>query len=179
MGSTVRMATEVRVFCSSAFSACILLTSPGVPEPRRVTVDSAEKISELDAWGSSSYQVYKRLSALATRVMCYYQQSAPVYLAVEGVANLTPGSLALENLLLWLGTYTDLHTRPCKTTGRLLSWEPAYGVPLPPILRAFKLTQAELRRRARDPSLREAYHMHLADPNLTSWAPVLDYSQDV
>lgn len=53
-------------------------------------------------------------------------------------AAVSAGLEALECLLLWLACYSDLFTRPCSATGKLLCWEPCSAVPLPPVVRPFK-----------------------------------------
>ena len=69
---------------------------------------------------------------------------------------------ALERLLLWLATYSDLFSRRCAATGRLLCWEQGSAAPLPPVVRPFRVGRRRLEAAARDPALREAYHAHAA-----------------
>jgi hypothetical protein len=101
-------------------------------------------------------QCFQRISALACRAAAYFLRSAA---ARQLLSERPPGGEAaggggekgggdqgggaagldaLECLLLWLSTYSDLFSRPCSATGKLLCWEPASAVPLPPVVRPFK-----------------------------------------
>jgi len=118
----------------------------------------------LDVPAASCHQVFKRISNLAVRAIAHFQllQAAqralePTHVpaastgqpsgaaarhddvAGEGRGDSTRPStgLALECLLLWLACYDDLFQRPCDVSGKLIAWEPATAVPLPPILRPY------------------------------------------
>jgi hypothetical protein len=129
--------------------------APGSPEAYLSTLDSPH-----------TSQCFQRISALASRASTFFLRSAaarqlltaPVDKSQGGVAaaagapgggglgggNSSEGGSgsagldALECLLLWLSTYSDLFSRPCSATGKLLCWEPASAVPLPPVVRPFK-----------------------------------------
>jgi Mediator complex subunit 27 len=68
------------------------------------------------------------------------------------------GNAALESLLLWLSTYSDLFTRPCDATGVLLAADTATQHLVPPVLRPFRLSRPALIAAARDAAARSAYH---------------------
>lgn len=72
------------------------------------------------------------------------------------------GAHALEDLLLWLCTYTDLFSRKCCATDCLLAADLTSQLLLPPLLRPYKLSPAELRDAAAYPHRRRAYHLHAA-----------------
>lgn len=78
------------------------------------------------------------MSALATRVLAYYQRRAPLELSTGALPNTSPASAALEDLLLWLATYRDLFSKKCAATGRLMAWDPSVQYPVPPVFRPFK-----------------------------------------
>jgi hypothetical protein len=103
-------------------------------------------------------QVFKRISNLAVRALHHFQQleaahallEAPPSSAAAAAAgqyahpssssssNSRPAAgVALECLLLWLACYDDLFSRPCDVSGKLVAWEPATAIPLPPVLRPY------------------------------------------
>ncbi|GIL70106.1 hypothetical protein Vretimale_3376 [Volvox reticuliferus] len=69
-------ATQVRMLLPGVFVANVLLEGPGNPAPLRVTIDCADKAFELDPWATPTTQVFRRISALATRVLTYYVKRA-------------------------------------------------------------------------------------------------------
>ncbi|GIL47642.1 hypothetical protein Vafri_4408 [Volvox africanus] len=71
-------ATQVRMLLPGVFVVNVLLEGPGNPAPLRVTVDCADKAFELDPWATPTTQVFRRISALATRVLTYYVKRAPL-----------------------------------------------------------------------------------------------------
>lgn len=77
-------AVEVRLTCPQVFVGSVVLAAPGEAEALRVMVDSWDKAADLEHWGSSQHQVFRRLSALATRVMAYFKQRAGVVLMLGG-----------------------------------------------------------------------------------------------
>ncbi|GLC43841.1 hypothetical protein PLESTB_000914100 [Pleodorina starrii] len=180
-------ATQVRMLLPGVFVANVLLEGPGNPAPLRVAIDCADKAFELNPWATPTTQVFRRISALATRVLTYYVKRAPLSAApravggtagasVSGAAALlppepiSPGAAALEDLLLWLLSCRDLFTKRCAATGRLMAWDPSVQYPVPPIFRAFKLPREELRLRAVDLSRVAAYHMHVTPVEQLGWA---------
>eukprot|EP00775_Hariotina_reticulata_P011143 gene11143-11296_t len=155
---------EVRVEVPSVFCASIALAAPGCLDPVRVCLDSADHISSIDPWSASRHQVFKRISNLAVRAVAHFQvlqaaqraleaghaaagsagqRSAAAALHDDAAAagssdsNRRSTGLALECLLLWLASYDDLFSRPCAVSGKLIAWEPATAIPLPPILRPY------------------------------------------
>lgn len=106
-------ALQLRVVCPKVFAASIALERPGFAGALRVCVDSAEKASDLDPWSAPTLQVFRRLTALAARVLAYYQKRAPACLATAGGAlpNAHASSVALEDVLLWLACYKDLFSK--------------------------------------------------------------------
>ncbi|KAF6260399.1 hypothetical protein COO60DRAFT_1700377 [Scenedesmus sp. NREL 46B-D3] len=173
---------EVRVVCPGVFAASIALAAPGSLEPVRVCVDSADKASSIDAWASSKHQVFKRISNLAVRALHHFQQLEAAHALLEPAAAATVGShaqvgsssgggsstgrpaagVALECLLLWLACYDDLFSHPCDVSGKLMAWEPATAIPLPPLLRPYWLSAEQLHEAASSRAQRKAYHTHLA-----------------
>lgn len=176
-----RGADEVRLLCPGVFCAAVVLSGGGRAEPVRVVVDSADMAADVLGWSTSCHQCFQRISALAARAAAYFLRTA----AAKELLSLAPaearkggasggggggggdgtgggGPEALECLLLWLACYSDLFSRPCTATGKLLCWEPGSAVPLPPIVRPFKLSRDQLAAAAMDPSLRRAYHAHAA-----------------
>jgi len=127
-------------------------------------------------------QCFQRITALAARASAYFVRAAAAreLLAAGSAAEAAStaaakqgsssgstskgaaGLAALECLLLWLATYSDLFSRPCSVTRKLLCWEPGSAVPLPPVVRPFRLSKQQLAAAAIDPSLRDAYHAHTA-----------------
>jgi hypothetical protein len=101
--------------------------------------------------------------------MHFYLQHAPAAAALDGPPNKTPGSYALESLLLWLATYQDLYTQPCAVTGSVLAMDAASPVPLPPLFRPFMLSRQQLVRAASRRECRVAYHMQAAPGALLTW----------
>ena len=73
-----------------------------------------------------------------------------------------PGVEALEDLLLWLGTLTDLYSHPCSASGTLLAADVASQLLLPPLVRPYKLSHEQLQSAVADPSKRAVYHLHAA-----------------
>jgi hypothetical protein len=58
--------------------------------------------------------------------------------AAAGRAGERPAAgLALECLLLWLSCYSDLFSRPCDVSGKVVAWAPASNLPLPPLVRPY------------------------------------------
>jgi mediator of RNA polymerase II transcription subunit 27 len=84
---------------------------------------------------SSTAQVFRRVTALASRALCYYTMRAQSQ--QEQPAGPSQGAVALEDLLLWLCSYQDLFTRPCEATGKLLAWDPSTHYPIPPTFRPY------------------------------------------
>lgn len=101
-------------------------------------------------------QVFKRISNLSVRAMQHFQKvelahsmleapstaRASSAMAAGGTATASSSSrsaagIALECLLLWLLCYDDLFSRPCDVSGKLIAWEPATAIPLPPVLRPY------------------------------------------
>jgi hypothetical protein len=94
-------------------------------------------------------QVFKRISNLAVRAVQHFQQLEaaqallqPAAAAGGGPAHSSSSSrlsagVALECLLLWLACYDDLFSRPCDVSGKVVAWEPATAIPLPPVLRPY------------------------------------------
>ncbi|KAG2445963.1 hypothetical protein HXX76_000566 [Chlamydomonas incerta] len=71
-------ATQVRVLLPGVFVANVLLEAPGSAAPLRVVVDAADRAFDLDPWATPTPQVFRRLSALATRVLAYYMKRSPL-----------------------------------------------------------------------------------------------------
>ncbi|GLI58983.1 hypothetical protein VaNZ11_000804 [Volvox africanus] len=191
-------ATQVRMLLPGVFVANVLLEGPGNPAPLRVTVDCTDMAFQLDPWATPTTQVFRRISALATRVLTYYVKRGPLSAvprtfvsptdmgtgtapstaapASTGVAALLPpeptlpGAAALEDMLLWLLSCRDVFSKRCAATGRLMAWDPSVQYPVPPIFRVFKLPREELRLRALDISRAAAYHMHVAPIEQLGWA---------
>ncbi|KAI8477355.1 MAG: hypothetical protein J3K34DRAFT_476665 [Monoraphidium minutum] len=188
-----RQADEVRMLCPGVFCAAVALAGAGRPEPVRVCVDAADAAADVHGWAASPHQCFQRITALAARAAAYFTRAAaarqllappPALAAAEAAAAAAAAGSggaggggagggaggggaaleALECLLLWLACYSDLFSRPCSATGKLLCWEPGSAVPLPPVVRPFKLTREQLAAAARDPSLRDAYHAAAAPP---------------
>ncbi|WIA29622.1 hypothetical protein OEZ86_012109 [Tetradesmus obliquus] len=174
---------EVRVVCPGVFAASVALAAPGCLDPVRLCIDSADKAASIDAWGSSKHQVFKRISNLAVRAMHHFQQLESAHALLEpppSAAAAAAGNgahssssrtssssrlaagVALECLLLWLACYDDLFSRPCDVSGKLMAWEPATAIPLPPVLRPYWLSLEQLFQAASNKALRKAYHTHLA-----------------
>lgn len=143
--------------------ASVVLEGPGRVVPVRVVVDAAEHVGELDPWApTANHQVFRRVSALAMRALAFFMRrahavvtmhlgalpsaGAGVQLAAVGMEGavpgagagaVSPGGVALEDLLLWLASYRDLFSRPCAISGKVLALEPASMHPLPPVFRPF------------------------------------------
>ncbi|KAG2452527.1 hypothetical protein HYH02_002765 [Chlamydomonas schloesseri] len=83
-------AAQVRLLVPGVFVANVLLEAPGSAAPLRVVVDAADRAFDLDPWATPTPQVFRRLSALATRVLAYYIKRAPL----NGEAAAVPGSSA-------------------------------------------------------------------------------------
>ncbi|PNH07864.1 hypothetical protein TSOC_005647 [Tetrabaena socialis] len=174
-------ATQVRLLLPGVLAANVLLEGPGRAAPLRVVVDAADKAFDLDPWATPSTQVFRRLSALATRVLAYYLKRAPLSAAAAAAApgpapppGLPPcpasaGGAALEDCLLWLLSCRDLFSKRCAATGRLMAWDPSVQYPVPPVFRAFMRPREELRLRAIDLSRVAAYHMHVAPVGELGW----------
>jgi len=163
-------ATEVLMTCPGMFCASVSFSSQGQCEPMRVMTFSPEERG-MHPWGSSSFYVHRRVSAIATRAMHFFlgrerttaasqtfsspQEAPQAFLSESCVA-------ACEDLLLWLGTFTDLFSRPCSITGTLLAADVASQLMLPPLVRPFKVSHEQLLAAAADPSKRTAFHLHAA-----------------
>jgi hypothetical protein len=180
----------VRLLCPGAFCAAVAIAGGGRTEPVRVRVDAADAAADVHAWAASPHQCFQRVTALAARAAAHFLRAAAARQLLGGgsgaadaaAAAADPAAAAgkggsggsgsggggaagldaLECLLLWLSTYSDLFSRPCHATGKLLCWEPGSAVPLPPVVRPFKLSRRQLAAAAGDPSLREAFHVHTA-----------------
>ncbi|GBF90892.1 hypothetical protein Rsub_03747 [Raphidocelis subcapitata] len=183
-----RQADEVRVLCPGVFCAAVAIAGGGRTQPVRVAVDAADAAPNAHAWATSQHQCFRRISALAALAAVHFSCGAAARQLLStpavsggggggggGAAGGLDGSGsggdggagaagldALECLLLWLASYSDLFSRPCAVTGTLLCWEPASEVPLPPLVRPFKLSREQLAAAAGDPGLRMAWHAHAA-----------------
>ncbi|KAF8073161.1 MED27 [Scenedesmus sp. PABB004] len=139
----------------------------GLPTARRALTAAARR----------GLQVFKRITYLAVRAVRHFQTLQAAHMLLEGPQQPEGGGdgdggedrdrpaaagVALECLLLWLACYDDLFSRPCAVSGKLIAWEPATAVPLPPLLRPYWLSMEQLRVAAADRGKREAYHTHLA-----------------
>jgi hypothetical protein len=97
-------------------------------------------------------QVFKRISNLAVRALHHFQQLESAHALLESPAaaaaagnhahsrsssSRPAAGVALECLLLWLACYDDLFSRPCDVSGKIMAWEPATAIPLPPVLRPY------------------------------------------
>eukprot|EP00873_Tetraselmis_striata_P020416 jgi/Tetstr1/440680/TSEL_028989.t1 len=163
-------AVEVRVTCEDVICAVVTLAGPGQPEPVRVVTFAATE-SAIHAWGFSNFLVFRRVSAVATRALYFFLSrsktaaaSAMCAAAADSAQQAVAyaGAHALEDLLLWLCTYTDLFSRKCCATDCLLAADLTSQLLLPPLLRPYKLSPAELRDAAAYPHRRRAYHLHAA-----------------
>eukprot|EP00198_Chlamydomonas_reinhardtii_P001719 XP_001691055.1 predicted protein [Chlamydomonas reinhardtii] len=82
----------VRMLLPGVFVANVLLEAPGSAVPLRVVVDAADRAFDLDPWATPTPQVFRRLSALATRVLAYFIKRAPL----NGEAAPAPGSSGVD-----------------------------------------------------------------------------------
>eukprot|EP00191_Tetraselmis_sp_GSL018_P009963 CAMPEP_0177617044 /NCGR_PEP_ID=MMETSP0419_2-20121207/24603_1 /TAXON_ID=582737 /ORGANISM="Tetraselmis sp., Strain GSL018" /LENGTH=398 /DNA_ID=CAMNT_0019115391 /DNA_START=105 /DNA_END=1299 /DNA_ORIENTATION=- len=167
-------AVEVRLVCPDVICGIVALGRQGYPEPIRVVSFSPAE-PDLQAWNYSTHWAHRRLSTVGTRALNFFVARAryaglqPLMRSgaredgsqVDG-ACMRAGEAALEDLLLWLATYSDLFSKPCQVTGCVLAADLSSQVMLPPLLRPYKLSNAKLREAAADPSKREAYHLHVA-----------------
>ncbi|KAJ9527805.1 hypothetical protein QJQ45_000370 [Haematococcus lacustris] len=178
-----RDALEVRLLVPRVLCASIGLAAQGQPRPLRVVMDAADKATEVDSWACPSHQVFRRLSALATKALTYFVRRAdvccllqpdqpaltpgqpdslPAAAAAGAPGTASAGAVALEDLLLWLSSYRDVWSRPCSASGYLMALEQNSQLPLPPLFRPFMLSRRQLLQQAADVSLVRAYHMHTA-----------------
>ncbi len=75
--------------------AFIGLARPGSATPVRVTVDSADRLSDGSAWATSPHYVFKRVAAIASRALAYFTRRAAVALQLgEGQADGAAGDAA-------------------------------------------------------------------------------------
>ena len=153
-------ATAVLLRCGRAFAAVVQLQQAGSLLPLRVGVLSAAEASAALAgssssslWAPSQHAVFQQLSGLAGAAIRHYLQQQQQ----QGMAQ---GS-ALELLLLWLATHSDLFTRRSSSSGTLLLADPAGpgGGLLPPLRRPVQLSWQELWQAALNPHLRQAEHL--------------------
>jgi hypothetical protein len=151
-------ATQIQLKCPDMLTAVVSLSQKGCPDPVRVVAYAAEE-SDPQAWGSSVFLAHRRISALATRALGFYLSRAQA-LGVPGKPA-AAGAEAIEDLLLWLCSYTDLFTAPCSVTGCLLASDLSTQLLLPPLVRPFKVKRTKLRQMAADPSAREPCHLHI------------------
>ncbi|GFH21782.1 uncharacterized protein HaLaN_19148 [Haematococcus lacustris] len=118
-----RDAVEVRLLVPRVLCASIGLAAQGQPRPLRVVMDAADKAIEVDSWACPSHQVFRRLSALATKALTYFVRRADVCCLLQpdqpalapgqpealppaaGAGTASAGAVALEDLLLWLSSY--------------------------------------------------------------------------
>lgn len=166
-------ATEVWLTCEDVITSIVSLSEPGHADPVRV-VAFAPSETDVHAWGFSCYLVFRRVSAVATRALAYFSTRSRAAAASAACANTTSetpvpasgarhsGVHALEDLLLWMSTYTDLFSNKCCITGTLLAADLTSQALLPPLLRPYKLSPEELREAAKYPNKRRAYHLHVA-----------------
>ncbi|KAL6762313.1 hypothetical protein V8C86DRAFT_3130892 [Haematococcus lacustris] len=188
-----RDAVEVRLLVPRVLCASIGLAAQGQPRPLRVVMDAADKATEVDSWACPSHQVFRRLSALATKALTYFVRRADVCCLLQpdqpalapGQPDSLPaaaaaaaagapgtasaGAVALEDLLLWLSSYRDVWSRPCSASGYLMALEQNSQLPLPPLFRPFMLSRRQLLQQAADVSLVRAYHMHTAPVEELGW----------
>ncbi|GFR44882.1 hypothetical protein Agub_g6226 [Astrephomene gubernaculifera] len=87
-------ATQVRMLLPGVLVANVVLEGPGSAAPLRVAVDCADRAFEIDPWATPTTQVFRRLSALATRVLTYYLKRGPLSAATTAATAATTAATA-------------------------------------------------------------------------------------
>ncbi|KAK9797811.1 hypothetical protein WJX73_010399 [Symbiochloris irregularis] len=158
--------------CPGAWVALVALAGPGRPEALQVSfhgwadLKAAGSGHTPDAWTNSNVTVFRRLTTMALRAMAFFIHRARILVGTGALGSGQPsssGAIALMDLLLWLTTYRDVFSRRCAATGSLLAPEPASQHMLPPLIRPFRCSRAQLLQRARTGS--PAFHVHTAPPD--------------
>jgi hypothetical protein len=150
-------ATAVILRCGRAFVAFVQLQVAGSMQPLRVGVLSpAEAAAALAAttssgslWAMSQHAVFQQLTRLATAALRHYLQQKQQ----------SQGASALELLLLWLATHSDLFSRQTSSSSSLLLADAgaAGSGLLPPLKRPVQLSWQELWQAALNPHLRQEH----------------------
>lgn len=156
-------ATQLVLHCPEAWTTRIALAGPGVPEAIHTGIVSASEeagSSPCDAFTRSNMVVFRRVSSLAVRALAFFTHRAQL----AGMPHAS--ACALEDLLLWLTTYRDLFSKACAATGLLLAPEPATQQLLPPVLRPFRMSRAELQACAAIGSGPPVYHIQDAPADM-------------
>lgn len=149
-GVEVESATEVWLVVPRVMRAAVGLAGKGVPTPVTAAVFGPNETgSGKDAWGTSEYLVFRRVAAVAMRVLKHYQQQAD--------GNQAPNGRPLRDLLLWLCSYRDLFTKPCDALNTLLVADSTRHM-VPPIFRPYHRSWEELQAGASGKHS-VAYHM--------------------
>ncbi|GMH35372.1 hypothetical protein BSKO_03240 [Bryopsis sp. KO-2023] len=154
-------ADEVRVVCTPIFGAAVALHSTGTATPIRVVIDEFDNARTLDGWTQPAHYVFQRASQMANEALHSFWERAEIEFSAES-GQISPGLVALEDLLLWICSLRDMFQVPCSVTGPLLAADPETHQLLPPIFRKSKLPRSKLRAAATSNGLREAYHLHIA-----------------
>lgn len=154
-------ATALMLRCGRTFAAVVQLQAAGGMIPLRVGVLSAQEgaaalsgSGSSSLWAPSQHAVFQQLSVLAAAAM----QSYITQQALQQGQQQEPS--ALELLLLWLATHSDMFSRHSPASGSLLPLDPgaSHGL-LPPLLRPVLLDWHELWQAALNPQLRQADHL--------------------
>lgn len=144
-------ATEVWLVLPKVMRAAVGLADRGDPSPVTVAVFGPnEGGAGKDAWGTSEFLVFRRIAAIAMRVMKYYQE--------QDDRNQGSRGDAIRNLLLWLCSYRDLFSKPCDALKTLLVADSSTRHMVPPLFRPYRRPWVELQ----DAALGKhsvAYHM--------------------
>ncbi|KAL6767749.1 hypothetical protein ACKKBF_B36470 [Auxenochlorella protothecoides x Auxenochlorella symbiontica] len=149
-------ARRVRLSMPGTFVALLGLPTPGGTAPTWATIVGHEEAQGAlrRPWAGSRHAVFRAFTQLANGTVLHELRTGSAGVAPAETAIPT----ALETVVLWLASYSDLFSRPATSTRRLLQRDAASGALLPPLLRPHTLSWHRLGLAAMDPSQRTAEH---------------------